>query len=520
MPHRNSDTAYIQTNPNCIGDHAIRARGEIFKYIAEIAKDMGAIASKDGEKSPRKLRAGDWYQNVVSIIGERGSGKTVLLMSACACLGKGSGDALPDGHKEEEWGEHEKMLQKVTGDILLPIIQPEYFGLEDTLITWVLTYLKEYIEEESNKERFKTVKIKQDDGNDDDEGDKPSELITQMRRDEALFSRKFPSKLAEQDVTAEDFQGETLKVVDAQDCFTRNWRKLINNLIETKDVYKTEAERKDRPFLIIPIDDADLNPAALPLILRQMQFLHHPNVLFLFSVHIRSLQSMMYISQLELNTNRADTRPVVNYANLLEHKLRDKEDVRVDAGNKIEKYLPRKYQVELRSLSPKERLTFKPLINNDHKGNTTNKWGRTDSDDGKEIRFKRDAEKVKDSGTHTFLELLEKIPVSIFGDRRVGDLSKFFDLAQAFAVCPLPLNKVCCDGSCRVCKECKKGNPDVNYNTEDRCTRNCLLKGLASTPSRTFHSCHKRFVTVLNLSTTPILLPSIRFSLILLRTIC
>ena len=88
-----SDTAYIQANPNCIGDHAIRARGEIFKRIAEIAKDMGTIAKKaaqEGGQSPRKLKAGEWYQNVISIFGERGSGKTILLLSACACLGKGN----------------------------------------------------------------------------------------------------------------------------------------------------------------------------------------------------------------------------------------------------------------------------------------------------------------------------------------------------------------------------------------------------------------------------------------------
>jgi len=99
-----SDTAYIQTNPNCIGEHAIRARGDIFKCVAEIAKEMGTIAetaSKDGVNSPRKLREGEWYQNVVSILGERGSGKTILLLSACACLGKDEYSSLPLGHDEK-----------------------------------------------------------------------------------------------------------------------------------------------------------------------------------------------------------------------------------------------------------------------------------------------------------------------------------------------------------------------------------------------------------------------------------
>ena len=69
-----SDTAYIQTNPNCIGGHAIKARGEIFARIAQIAKEMGTIASVAStkkEKSPRKLNAGEWYQNVISIIENR-----------------------------------------------------------------------------------------------------------------------------------------------------------------------------------------------------------------------------------------------------------------------------------------------------------------------------------------------------------------------------------------------------------------------------------------------------------------
>ena len=41
---RNSDTAYIHTDPDCIGKHAIKARGEIFAHIDEIAKEMGIIA--------------------------------------------------------------------------------------------------------------------------------------------------------------------------------------------------------------------------------------------------------------------------------------------------------------------------------------------------------------------------------------------------------------------------------------------------------------------------------------------
>ena len=407
-----SDTAYIQADPNCIGEHFIKARGELFEHIAKIAEEMGKIAlsaSKERGKSTRKLNAGEWYQNVVSILGERGSGKTILLLSACACLGKNKNlvsESIREADEERKV-QHEKICQMVENDILLPVIQPEYFGSEDTLITWVLTYLKDYVDDKNNRNRFRTVKIKQYD-NDDDDGVNPSEFIEEMRLSEALFSRKFSSNLAEQDVTAQDFQHETIKVIDSQFTFMRNWRKLINKLIVNDEKDRTASEstkREQHPFLIIPIDDADLNPAALPIILQQIQILQHPNVLFLFSVHKKSLHSMMYISQLELNTNRVDSRPVVNFENLIQHGLRDVEDVRVDAWNKVEKFLPRKYRVEIQPLPPKERLNFKPLI----------KKKKTD----------------KGKATPTFLQLLEQIPLGIFGNKRLENITQFFDLAQS-----------------------------------------------------------------------------------------
>jgi len=454
MSQYSSDTAYIRTNPDCIGEHFIKARGEIFEHIAQIANEMGTIAKSASNaevKHARKSKVGEWYQNVVSILGERGSGKTILLLSACACLGHDK-DTYSGSEREKKC---EKIRQKVDGDILLPIIQPEYFGQEDTLITWILTYLKGYIEDKNKKNQFKAVKIEQDDdsddnANNDDVGIKPLEFIEEMRRDEALFSRKFSSHLAEQDVTAVDFQRETLKVVDSQDRFMRNWRKLVNGLIvkDEKHRYRSVAtKREEHPFLIIPIDDADLNPSALPIILQQMQILQHPNVLFLFSAHEKSLRSMMYISQLELNTNQADTRPVVNFTNLIQHGFRSMEDVRIDTTNKIEKILPRKYRVRIQPLSLEERLNFKPLVKSEQSDvemievevktiTTTPDGTKTEKVEKNWVKKEKVGCDDNDNNVSTFLQLLERIPLNIFGDKRSEDLAQFFNLAQAFKRCP------------------------------------------------------------------------------------
>ena len=475
MSQNISDTAYIHTYPNCIGEHAIKARGEIFAHIAEIAEEMGTIAqttSNDAE-NPRKLRAGDWYQNVVSILGERGSGKTILLLSAHTCLGRNNASQderiQDDDIKKDEAKKYEKTNQKVDNDILLPIIQPEYFGPEDTLITWILTFLREYVEDKSNEERFKKIEIKQNDEDEHEVGISTSEFIDRLRHDETLFSRKFSFHLAEQDVTTSDFQLETLAVVDAHARFMLDWKKLVNKLIVKNENKRDESkatDRKNHPFLIIPIDDADLNPAALPVILQQLQILQHPNVLFLFSAHEKSLRSMMYISQLELNTNRADTRPVVNFTSLIKQGLRDAEDVRIDTTNKIEKILPRKYQVKIQPLSPRDRLNFKPLVKTEQNDKNISlsddvvsalhflsKTVDCNKLDGlpEKIKKVRSKNKNEEDVTPTFLQLLEKIPLDIFGDRRYEKLSHFFDLSQFFKRCPF-------DGEidCKNTLQCKK----------------------------------------------------------------
>ena len=176
--------------------------------------------------------------------------------------------------------------------------------------------------------------------------------------------------------------------------------------------------------MIIPIDDADLNPAALPVILQQIQILQHPNVLFLFSAQEKSLRSMVYISQLELNTNRTDTQPVVNFGDLIHRKLRDVEDIRIDTTNRIEKILPRKYRVRIQPLSPTERLNFKPLVKSKQSKNNAIADGQ-------------------DKGVPSFIELLEKIPVDIFGDLRSENLAQFFDLGQSFKRRPISEAETC-----------------------------------------------------------------------------
>jgi len=253
-----------------------------------------------------------------------------------------------------------------------------------------------------------------------------------MRRDEALFSRKFSSHLAEQDVTAVDFQRETLKVVDAHDRFMRNWRHLVNGLIvKNGRLESISRDRKNHPFLIIPIDDADLNPAALPVIMQQIQFLQHPNVLFLFSMNMRSLNSMMYISQLEMNTNRTEARPVVNFNTLIRHGLREVEDVRSDAKNKVNKYLPHKYRVKIQPLSPKQRLDFKPLVNNEE--------------------------------DPTFLQLLKKIPMDAFRNK-LRDISQFFDLAQSCNRCQSGGDPEFGE----VCRECPSNGENKGMTDENK----------------------------------------------------
>jgi len=451
MSQNNSDTAYIHADPDCIGPHAIKSRREIFAYIDKIAEEMGTIAktvSIGAGQNPRKLRAGEWYQNVISIFGERGSGKTILLLSACACLSKDAESPMPSGYKAKK-DRNENIPQKIPGDILLPVIQPEYFGPEDTLLTWILSYLKEYVDAEakSSENRFRRMKIKRNDDDDNDDDSSPADFIDQMRKDEALFSRKFSSHLAAQDITAEDFQRETLAVVESHVNFLHDWRKLVHGLIVKDEISRVSTDRKKRPFLIIPIDDADLNPAALPVILQQMQILQHPNVLFLFSAHSKSLRSMMYLSQMELNTNRANTRPVVNFTNLISHKLRDVEDVRVDAGEKIEKFLPRKYRVEIKPLPPQERLNFTPLIKTGQKGQEENE--------------EQEKQKDKSDPYPTFLQLLQKIRLDIFGNQRLEDISQFFDLAQSFTRCPLEpakCSKPCSFGQTNEVNGCKSND--------------------------------------------------------------
>ena len=144
----------------------------MFEQLAE--KSVSKIRPKPGAAALfASMAAGD-CESTISILGDRGHGKTTLLLFVCA-------DLIARNF-----------------DFVLPIARPDRFAPSDTLMGWVLAAIRESLEQECpavlDKER--------------DWGSFKGSLrerLEQLRHQEALISRGFGEGLPHQSLSSGEF---------------------------------------------------------------------------------------------------------------------------------------------------------------------------------------------------------------------------------------------------------------------------------------------------------------------------
>ena len=352
---------FLLDDPNQIGEDAKKIRDKVFETIKLISDESGgpdASNGKSGKKlNPQELFKRDSYDqndNVITLFGGSGSGKTTLLLSVCGCL------LLPD---------KEPLSQRHPNDIVLPVVNPERFGTGDTLISWVLGLLLRYVNDQPNHFRDREINETYEVGNSKHLPKyKIDEYLEVMQHNQALFGRPWARGLVGQNISSQDFKQETTDIVNANISFQDQWKNLINTIFSANETENSPSSDRSnklgrRPFLFIPIDDADLNPDALPGILRQFRLLSHPSVIILFSCNPKHLKVTLRVKELEANTDgfSQDSRNlrVLNLRNQDRSEIDSTLDTRI--SEKLTKALPKQYRIEIPYLTLKGKLEFKPI---------------------------------------------------------------------------------------------------------------------------------------------------------------
>jgi len=262
-------------------------------------------------------------ETTVAIVGQRGGGKSTALQYVCASL------------------LHRSL------DIVLPIIHPERFAHGDTLIGWVLS------------EIYNTADIVMPGSLDSTEVPfhgstlRMRELLGLLRRQESLTNRAYLSTLSPHQLSPDEYAQDLATIPASGTQFLANWRLFVDN-------YLTIAQNSSQPdsarpaLLVIPVDDADIKPGTLPVLLDDIRALTaHPRVATIFCADWENLR--IGLAAQALNSGPQSLLPVV------ERGLMSENAILTQIDRVLVKSFPRQYRARILPLSPIERYHFKPI---------------------------------------------------------------------------------------------------------------------------------------------------------------
>lgn len=242
---------------------------DLLKKKIEIIRENSADAenwSDDGLFENLK------YDNIFSILGGRGAGKTSILFTLYHYL------------KSDD-------SQKNKINILMPLIMPELIDNSDNFIGWILAAV------EKNLDGLETELKKRgySDGNKDyadmcqeykffercifNDRNKLRKTFEELKK--AYYSKIYNSRRGEWDYTSdlELVSNINSKGFELIQKFTKYWDKLVK-------VYKNlyENKKNESPLIFFMIDDADLKPQIInELVFGLPKFFSHPNVIVIIS---------------------------------------------------------------------------------------------------------------------------------------------------------------------------------------------------------------------------------------------
>lgn len=278
--------------------------------------------------------------NFISILGERGSGKTSLMLTLLDELKK-------DTEKNCE-SEEPKQL-----DFIISIIDPSMFNVEKNALGWILYSFEDRIKELEKK-------LKENYCNDKTEALEGLKGSYEKVKNYYLKTRSFyRGNLAALSEGKREFENVNNEIIKADLKLERAFSEFIDSFIDV--TMKLYCHKNKTPLIIIPFDDIDLSPQCGPDILECItNYLKHPNIVVIMSGEFKTFRESLFIDlwNKENIPNQLDKDIKIG-----EKTIFDTIDQRVDEI--LGKVMPPKYRYTLRGLLLKERLLFTPLCKRD-----------------------------------------------------------------------------------------------------------------------------------------------------------
>jgi hypothetical protein len=292
---------------------------ELVESLRREASEKIALSGKQAEAFSA-ITAAD-TESTIAILGDRGTGKTTLLLYACSNL-----------------------IQR-GADVVLPAIRPERFGRGDTVMGWVLASLCRLLE----------ATIPEFLDREADFGGRPMRLgekLSLLRNQEALTQREYGKLLPTQSISQNEFAHDAADLNVVGLTLAKGWFDFIEEL---RRQLSAVSDGGTPPLILIPVDDADLVPELLTDIFAAVRLLScHPCVVFLMCLSADAAVSILeehLWSHLAPRTH--DSSP--------EHASWAGDLVSEAVRRQLAKALPTHLRISLDSLPPEARLCFRPI---------------------------------------------------------------------------------------------------------------------------------------------------------------
>ncbi|ADL50743.1 hypothetical protein [Clostridium cellulovorans] len=301
---------------------------QIQKFRGNAEREEKECASKD------KIRDKERPNNVISILGGRGSGKTSVALTIY--------NSLRNNNSEKNL------------DSILNIIDPSKFNVEDNALGWIIYSFENDIEK-WKKDNSQNINYCNDIKN-DGLYTKYEELKTNY-----IHSRKFyRENLSAITESRYEYDKINEKISSADRNLEKSFREFIEELCNVKrgSCKSSDDSGINEPMIFITFDDVDLCPEKGPEILELiLNYLSHPNIVCIVLGDYATFSESLIIdlwkksnipSQLEKDTKANNNNTIFN------NIVRRADDI-------LGKVLPYKYRFELKDLELMDRLHFTPF---------------------------------------------------------------------------------------------------------------------------------------------------------------
>lgn len=296
------------------------------------------------------------FDNVITILGGRGSGKTSVFLT------------LKKYYSSE-------YIKK--NDIILPLIVPDNMGENSDTLGWIISYLGRYVEDLESKFRNKDNEEaayygrKQCIGNKDDT---LKEKFKELRKTYEIRKEAYLNKVLKRDEGTREYIQDKAKITEADQLLIVDFKEFVNSLIATQKKVQPDIE----PLILVFFDDVDISAHRCPEVLETIRnYLNHPNIVVFVSGDFKVFSEIVCLEFLrkESVSNKDYDQVFIPIYQVKDNNVNKYSalELRKDRSQEyLKKVLPPSFRFEMEKLSDKEKSNFfYEIENRDNYNNPT-----------------------------------------------------------------------------------------------------------------------------------------------------